>query len=80
MICEGEGDFETLVRRPYLTRQFGTDVVISVIDKALRKTGGRYREAFRLLKIPDPEYSVMMQFLKRHRCYLDFRLYRGKAN
>ncbi|MBP1609918.1 MAG: transcriptional regulator, NifA subfamily, Fis family, partial [Acidobacteria bacterium] len=75
-ILEGIGDFEHLVRTPFLQHQFGTPVVKGIIERALRDSGGRYREAFAKLRIPDRQYSVVMRFLKRNQCYLDFRPFR----
>jgi len=75
-IREGQGHFEDLVKTPFLKRQIGCAPVRQVIHLALAETGGRYREAFRLLGVPEREYAIMMQFLKRNDCYLDFRLYR----
>jgi transcriptional regulator with GAF, ATPase, and Fis domain/tetratricopeptide (TPR) repeat protein len=75
-IREGQGHFEDLVKTPFLKRQIGCAPVRQVIHLALAETGGRYREAFRLLGIPEREYAIVMQFLKRNDCYLDFRLYR----
>jgi hypothetical protein len=75
-IMEGLGDFERLVRRPFMKHQFGSSVVREVIERALRDSGGKYRDAFSLLKIPDRRYAMTMQFLKRHNCYVDFRSFR----
>jgi Nif-specific regulatory protein len=75
-IMDGLGDFEKLVRRPFMKHQFGASVVREVIERALRDSGGKYRDAFSLLKIPDRRYAMTMQFLKRHNCYVDFRSFR----
>lgn len=75
-IVEGDGTFEDLVKKPFLKRQFGSSVVREVVQLALRKTCGRYRDAFVQLRIPENRYSVTMQFLKRNNCYLDFRPFR----
>jgi hypothetical protein len=75
-ILEGKGSFENLVKAPFMSHQFGSSVVRGVIQKALRDSGGRYRDAFAQLRIPGSSYSVTMQFLKRNKCYLDFRLFR----
>jgi len=77
-IIEGRGDFDSLVKRPFLRRQFGVSVVRGVIQRALKNTRGIYRDAFVLLRIPEKRYSVTMQFLKRNRCYSDFRPFRRK--
>lgn len=78
-IHSGLGSFDDLVKNPFLKRRIGPGQVRQVIHLALVKTGGRYRDAFRLLGIPTREYSIMIQFLKRNDCYLDFRPYRKSA-
>jgi Nif-specific regulatory protein len=75
-IRDGQGRFDDLVKTPFLERQIGSGQVRQVIHLALAETGGRYRDAFRLLGIPAREYAIVIQFLKRNRCYLDFRPYR----
>ncbi len=75
-IIERRGTFEELVRGPFLNHQFGSSVVRGVVERALRDSGGKYRDAFVLLRIPDRSYSMTMQFLKRKNCYLDFRPFR----
>ncbi|MGA2263535.1 MAG: sigma-54-dependent Fis family transcriptional regulator, partial [Acidobacteriota bacterium] len=75
-IRDGLGCFDDLVKTPFLNRQIGSAQVRQMIHLALAETGGRYRDAFRLLAIPAREYAIMMQFLKRNGCYLDFRRYR----
>ncbi len=79
-ILDGKGNFEDRIKDPFLRHDFGSSVVRGVLRRALKESGGRYREAFRRLGIPDRRYATTMQFLKRHRCYLDFRLYRGKQS
>jgi transcriptional regulator with GAF, ATPase, and Fis domain len=75
-IAEGLGDFERLVRKPFMKHQFGASVVREIIERALRDSEGKYRDAFSLLKIPGRRYAMTMQFLKRHNCYVDFRSFR----
>jgi DNA-binding NtrC family response regulator len=72
----GKGEFDGLVKKPFLARTFGKDIVREVLRLALVESEGRYRDAFRLLRISSDQYSGMMIFLKRHQCYLDFRLFR----
>jgi Nif-specific regulatory protein len=75
-IRDGLGGFDNLVKTPFLNREIGCGHVRQIIHLALAETGGRYRDSFRLLGIPSREYAIMMQFLKRNGCYLDFRRYR----
>ena len=75
-IRDGLESFDELAKTPFLKRQIGATQVRQLIHLALSETGGRYRDAFRLLGIPEREYAIMIQFLKRNGCYLDFRPYR----
>ena len=75
-ITGGKANFESLVKKPFLKHKFGSRVVRVVIEKALKATGGIYKNAFECLGIPESKYSVTMQFLKRHGCYLDYRPFR----
>ena len=76
-ILEGEGDFEELVKKPFMQHRYNAALVREVIRRALQDAGGNYRNAFRLLRIPERRYAVTMQFLKRNKCYLDFRPFRN---
>jgi Nif-specific regulatory protein len=75
-ILEGRGSFEDLVKEPFLEHQFGSSIVRSVVHRALKDTAGKYRDALVRLRVPDRHYSSMIQFLKRNKCYLDFRSFR----
>jgi DNA-binding NtrC family response regulator len=75
-ILAGDGGFEDLVKKPYLTRRFESSVVRGVIQRALSDSSGIYRNAFARLRIPENRYASTMQFLKRHQCYLDFLPFR----
>ncbi len=75
-ILNGEGDFEELVKKSFLQRHLSSSVVRDLIQMALRDAGGRYSDAFSLLRAPEKRYCANIQFLKRHDCYLDYRLYR----
>jgi DNA-binding NtrC family response regulator len=79
-ILNGEGDFESLVKIPFLQHHFGQTVVMDVVRMALKDAGGKYRDAFLLLRVPDARYDVTLQFLKRYNCYLDFRPFRRKRS
>ncbi len=70
--------FEDAVRKPFLERRLTSETVRQVLGMALQAAAGRYKKAFRILGIPEKDYSVMMIFLKRHDCYLDFRPFRRR--
>jgi len=75
-ILQGKGSFESLVQEPFSQHQFGSSLVRAVIHLALEESGGMYRRAFSLLRVPESRYSLTMQFLKRNNCYLDYRPFR----
>ncbi len=77
-ILEGRGSFESLIHEPFAQHLFGSSLVRAVIQQALEDSGGRYRQAFNLLRVPESRYSLTMQFLKRNNCYLDYRPFRRK--
>jgi transcriptional regulator with GAF, ATPase, and Fis domain/serine/threonine protein kinase/tetratricopeptide (TPR) repeat protein len=77
-ILEGRGDFDSLVKKPFLSHQFGQRVVRDVVRLSLKDSGGSYRDAFLLLRVPHTRYYVALQFLKRYNCFLDFRPFRRK--
>ena len=78
-IQDGQSSFERCVKRPFLKRRLDAEMVRQVIHLALASCAGKYREAFRVLRIPEREYAIMIQFLKRNGCYLDFRPYRKSS-
>jgi hypothetical protein len=49
-----------------------------LIRKGLIQTGGSYRRLVRLFNIPETDYKRFMDFLRRHRCNVDYRQYRKK--
>jgi DNA-binding NtrC family response regulator len=70
------GKFDDIVKKPFLRRQFGRNVLRELIEYGLKSSSGSYKKTFSLLNIPKNEYAVMMQFLKRHECFIDYRPYR----
>jgi transcriptional regulator with GAF, ATPase, and Fis domain/tetratricopeptide (TPR) repeat protein len=78
-ILDGQGDFEELVKAPFLLHQMGAALVSDIIGKALAETNGNYRMALRLLRVPDRRYTSTLQFLKRNGCYLPYRTFRKKG-
>ena len=79
-ILAGKGGFEDMVKKPYLARRLDADVVRGVIRRALSDSSGVYRNALARLRIPKNRYASTMQFLKRHRCYLDFFPFRSDCD
>ena len=73
-------DFWESVARPYTSRLITRRQVEDVIRRALSQTGGNYRKVVGLFNMPDHEYKRFMDFLRRHRCNVDFRPYRRNGN
>jgi len=71
-------NFWESIARPYANRQITRHHVEHVIRNGLIQTGGSYRRLVRLFNIPDTDYKRFMDFLRRHRCNVDYRQYRRR--
>jgi len=78
MLNEGRGTFEELVKNPFIDRQLAPQVVRGIVEKALRDSGGSYRRAFSILRIPERQYSLTIRFLKKYNCYINYQLFRKR--
>ena len=72
------GDFWESVARPYTERLITKNQVEHLIRQGLERTRGSYRKMLPLFRMPDSDYKRFMDFLRRHRCNIDFRGYRKK--
>jgi transcriptional regulator with PAS, ATPase and Fis domain len=72
------GNFWETIAQPYSARMITRGQVETVIRKGLERTKGNYRKLLPLFRIPDSDYKRFMDFLRRHRCNIDFREYRKK--
>ena len=75
-IKQGDGNFDQLIKKPFIKRQIDARIVRGVIQYALVDSRGKYRESLKMLGIPQEEYAVFLQFLKRNECYIDYRSFR----
>jgi transcriptional regulator with PAS, ATPase and Fis domain len=73
-------NFWESIARPYANRQITRHHVEHVIRRGLIQTGGSYRRLVRLFNIPETDYKRFMDFLRRHRCNVDYRQYRKKQD
>ncbi|GAB4109226.1 MAG: hypothetical protein Kow001_09010 [Acidobacteriota bacterium] len=73
---EEGSDFWTVVRDPFLARDLCREDVRAVVSRLLNECEGSYRRVARSLKLPDKDYKRLMNFLEKHDCKVDFRLYR----
>jgi transcriptional regulator with GAF, ATPase, and Fis domain len=72
------GNFWESVARPYSERLITRKQVEQLIRCGLEQTRGNYRKLLPLFRIPDSDYKRFMDFLRRHRCNVDFRQFRKK--
>src|SRR5262249_13947627 len=69
-------NFWESVARPFSNRQITRNHVESLIRQGLAQTNGSYRRLMAHFKIPETDYKRFMDFLRRHRCNVDYRQYR----
>lgn len=71
-------NFWDSVARPYADRLITRTHVENVVRRGLQQSHGSYRRLVRLFNLPDSDYKRFMDFLRRHRCNIDYRQYRQK--
>jgi transcriptional regulator with PAS, ATPase and Fis domain len=71
-------NFWDSVARPYSDRRITRGHVEHIIRRGLEQTGGSYRRLVQLFNLPESDYKRFMDFLRRHRCNVDYRPYRRK--
>ena len=72
-------NFWESVARPYADRQITRTCVENVVRRGLQQVNGSYTQLLRLFNLPDSDYKRFMDFLRRHRCNVDYRQYRQKS-
>jgi transcriptional regulator with PAS, ATPase and Fis domain len=72
-------NFWESIARPYNDRQITRRHVEDVVRAGLERTGGSYRKLIRLFNMPETDYKRFMDFLRRHRCHVDYRPFRKGA-
>jgi len=73
-------NFWDSVARPYADRLITRTHVENVVRRGLQQSHGSYRQLVRLFNLPDSDYKRFMDFLRRHRCNIDYRQYRQKPD
>jgi len=73
-------NFWESVARPYAERLITRTHVENVVRRGLQQSRGSYRQLVRLFNLPDSDYKRFMDFLRRHRCNIDYRQYRHKPD
>ena len=74
-VVEIENFWES-VAKPYADRAITRRHVEHVIRRGLEQTHGSYRKLVPLFNMPESDYKRFMDFLRRHRCNVDYRQYR----
>jgi len=69
-------NFWESIARPFSDRQITRNHMETVIRQGLAETNGSYRRLMAHFKIPESDYKRFMDFLRRHRCNVDYRQYR----
>jgi transcriptional regulator with PAS, ATPase and Fis domain len=72
-------NFWDSVARPYSERLITRHHVQSVVRRGLAETGGSYRKLLEWFNLPASDYKRFMDFLRRHRCNVDYRQYRKRS-
>ena len=72
----GRESFWDVVYPGYMSRDLTKAQVRDIIERALIESYGNYRGVVRLLNAGENDYKRFLNFLRKHKCLLDFRLYR----
>ena len=68
--------FWTVIKEPFMRREIPRELVREVVKTGLKESRGRYRDLMTSFHLPDSDYTVFMNFLKKHGCHVDYRPYR----
>jgi len=71
-------NFWESVAKPFAERLITRAYVEKVVRRGLSQTNGSYRKLVAHFKMPESDYKRFMDFLRRHRCNVDFRQYRKR--
>jgi Nif-specific regulatory protein len=71
--------FWKVVKEPFMNREISKEVVREVVKIGLSETRGRYKDLMKHFNIPASDYTVFMNFLRKHNCQVDFKPFRQKS-
>ncbi len=71
--------FWKAVKEPFMRRELSKELVREIIKHGLQDSRGRYRDLMTLFHLEDSDYTVFMNFLRKHGCQVDYRPYRQQA-
>ncbi|MFI5176815.1 MAG: sigma-54 interaction domain-containing protein, partial [Terriglobia bacterium] len=72
--------FWKVVKEPFMNREISKELVREVIKIGLQESRGRYKDLLGSFNLQGTEYTVFMNFLKKHSCQVDYKPYRQKIS
>ncbi len=72
--------FWKAVKEPFMNREISKELVREVIKIGLQESRGRYKDLLGSFSLQDTEYTVFMNFLKKHSCQVDYKPYRQRIS
>jgi DNA-binding NtrC family response regulator len=80
MMSEEGLSFWKVVKEPFMRREIPRTVVQEIIKLGLERSQGRYRNLLPDFHLDSSEYTVFMNFLRKHACQVDYKPYRQQAS
>lgn len=71
--------FWNVVKEPFMKREISKELVREVIKIGLRESRGRYKDLLKPFHLEESEYTVFMNFLRKHGCQVDYKPYRQES-
>lgn len=72
--------FWKVVKEPFMKREISKELVREVVKLGLEESKGRYKDLLEPFHLQVTEYTVFMNFLKKHSCQVDYKPYRQKIS
>jgi transcriptional regulator with PAS, ATPase and Fis domain len=67
------------IARAYTEGQITRMCVENTVRRGLQRVNGSYTQLLRSFNLPDSDYKRFMDFLRRHKCNVDYRQYRSRT-
>jgi Nif-specific regulatory protein len=72
----GGSSFWKVVKDPFMQRELSKEVVREVVRMGLMQSNGKYKGMLEIFHVENKDYTVFMNFLRKHDCLVDFRPFR----
>jgi transcriptional regulator with PAS, ATPase and Fis domain len=69
----GGSSFWKVVKDPFMRRELSKEVVREVVRMGLMQSNGKYKGMLEMFHVENKDYTVFMNFLRKHDCLVDFR-------